>query len=223
MTDDLEVGRFAVRTFRMDSWRGIPESLCSVQLGTGHWNGGFCVASCLAELMVQGYTGYHGYPRGPYFGFEIPEHPVPDLRCTCGIYGALSLEALDRQYDRWSTDFTAVIAAEGRTIIGTRGLRTERARVVAYYFKPMSSFAHQIDLFPPGNTVGIFPPVPAVARGIANYNLDMSFPDAKVWEDRCEMARHYGIDVVEKSSRQLSSDYWREGESLWREGEKENG
>jgi hypothetical protein len=44
----------------------------------------------------------------------------------------LDLRNLQRQYPFETDDITAVIAAEGATLIGTVGLRTQYARVVGY-------------------------------------------------------------------------------------------
>lgn len=63
---------------------------------------------------------------------EMLEHEAPDIDCRCGVYGSLNLENLRRQYAE-ALFMVAVIAAEGKTIIGTRGLRTEYARVVAFW------------------------------------------------------------------------------------------
>lgn len=62
-----------------------------------------------------------------------PVHEAPSEKCHCGVYGALSLDHLEAQYPQHTRNIVAVIAAEGNTIIGPRGLRTQFARVVAYW------------------------------------------------------------------------------------------
>lgn len=113
MTDDIEVARYALRTFRVDY--GI---LKSVSFKGDCWTNGVCEAECEIS-MTLGYTPHHG--------------PVPELGCSCGIYGSLSVEHLVEQFARECGDLITVIAAEGQTIIGPRGLRTQYARVVAYW------------------------------------------------------------------------------------------
>jgi hypothetical protein len=61
------------------------------------------------------------------------DHKTPEPSCTCGVYGALDLDVLCSQYPDLARDLVAVIAAEGITIVGDKGLRTEAARVVAYW------------------------------------------------------------------------------------------
>ena len=98
-----EVARYALRTFVIRDGQ-----LSSVIKGGGHWNEGVCEAVCLAE-----------------------DHEAPAPGCRCGIYGALSLQTLYSQYPKAASRIVAVIAAEGKTMLGTVGLRTAAARVVA--------------------------------------------------------------------------------------------
>lgn len=123
---DIEVARYALRTFRVTPDYGLG----SVATDGGNWHNGTCTAWCTA------------YPSDHIEIFEIlhrrcgyhpPGHHPPEKDCSCGIYGSLSLDHLVRQYYRQCADIVAVIAAEGATIIGPRGLRTEHARVVAYW------------------------------------------------------------------------------------------
>jgi hypothetical protein len=115
--DDIEVARYALRTFEVDY---DAEVLRSAVKPGWHWHNGTCVAKCLRRH----------------------KHKAPHQRCSCGIYGTLTLEHLMRQFSGYATQLVAVIAAEGTTIIGDVGLRTAAARVVAYW---TSSFdIHQI-------------------------------------------------------------------------------
>lgn len=118
---DIEVGRYAVRTFTVDLHRRVlaPVSIGSVledldSDGRSAWQDGVCEARCA---------------RGQ-------EHRAPDENCSCGIYGATSLASLRSQYPDLAASIVAVIAAEGPTIIGSAGLRTSAARVVAYWCHP---------------------------------------------------------------------------------------
>jgi hypothetical protein len=71
-------------------------------------------------------------------------HTAPYLDCHCGVYGSLSLNHLIDQYRFETMKIITVIAAEGETIIGSRGLRTQYARVVAYW-SPFRKFRRAAD------------------------------------------------------------------------------
>ena len=88
------------------------------------------------NIVVPGHYAWlrDGTCRAKCFTFR-GWHPSPLLDCCCGIYGSLSLEVLVRQYPYETSNIVAVIAVEGETIIGSRGLRTEYARVVAWWSK----------------------------------------------------------------------------------------
>lgn len=164
MPERLEVGRLALRTFKVHGGR-----LHSVIAhGSGqHWMNGECRARCvvfedqafasdaewkqrqlhatsdlaLAKLEARTDT-VHNHADLQKFREVIAQvqeklqaimsHQAPDPDCRCGIYGSLNLENLRRQYSE-ALFMVAVIASEGKTIIGTRGLRTEFARVVAFW------------------------------------------------------------------------------------------
>lgn len=105
---DIYVGQYALRTFKID-FRN--KELRSITQNGSHWKGGVCAAVCLAHRR----------------------HPPPGEHCGCGVYGTLSLSELRLFGPTCIQDIVTVIAAEGRTIIGPKGLRTECARVVAYW------------------------------------------------------------------------------------------
>jgi hypothetical protein len=156
MTDeqvDLEVARYALRTFvdhsRTDWLRRTTGSLGSVVASGRHWEGGVCKAQCLIddidpshkvlrvhELMLQNAQLWR-MERNDIMDRLMQSamfaHDVPDIDCRCGAYGALSLEDLVAQYAGHSCRIIAVMAAEGPTVIGPRGLRTAFARIVAFW------------------------------------------------------------------------------------------
>jgi hypothetical protein len=109
---DLEVGRYGLRTFRVD--RNARVLLPVLREDRDAWAGGVCVARC-----ARGHS-----------------HSPPAEDCGCGIYAATSLGSLLGQYPRQASNVVAVIAAEGPTIIGSSGLRTSAARIVAYWCHP---------------------------------------------------------------------------------------
>jgi hypothetical protein len=138
---ELEVARYALRTFSMHPYFGgtygpQPDSLYRLGPVGRHgfgldsiWEDGTCTAQCLRDTYG---IGRWEASKGRAFLPAPPGHKAPHMACTCGIYGALDYVCLQRQYAYEMSHITAVIAAEGRTVIGTRGLRTEYARVVAW-------------------------------------------------------------------------------------------
>lgn len=118
---DLEMDRFALRTFEIKPASGLFGSL---QVSGNHWVDGTCTAQCLKDDI-----NFYGWWR-----HERPEpHIPPGDNCRCGIYGSLNLANLIKQYPYQCRRCVAVIAAEGETIIGSRGLRTQYARVAALW------------------------------------------------------------------------------------------
>lgn len=63
------------------------------------------------------------------------DHEIPASGCQCGLYGLQSLDRLVREYGKDCQHCVAVFAAEGRTIVGDRGLKTKAARVIAYWVR----------------------------------------------------------------------------------------
>lgn len=108
---DIEVGRYALRTF----WLGHG-SLRSLYQDF-YWDQGTAIAECRSDSWSP-----------PHPDQEVPAH-----KCGCGLYGTLTIEQLLREYGSYAKDTVAVIAAEGSTYIGTKGLRTAAARVVAFW------------------------------------------------------------------------------------------
>ena len=143
---DYVVGLHALRTFRL---RGL--QMESIIAPAGLWKGGVCRAECL---------GGGGWAESKH-----PELPAPQVDCACGIYGSLSLDRLTEQYTQYANSILAVIAAEGRTIVGTRGIRTQYARVVAWW------------------TPGVY------RTGICT----VQFKDSKMYASMNRMLRDYGI------------------------------
>lgn len=137
---DVELGRLALRTFRVsnpyDHKYPQPRILMSPSISSCYdeigpysqmtsiaarglaWSDGTCSASCVSDMREL-------------INDEVHEAPGKD--CGCGIYGTLSLYHLKSQYPSQANKCVAVIAAEGNTLMGSRGLRTQYARVIAYW------------------------------------------------------------------------------------------
>lgn len=95
------VGLFAVRTFRVSA-NGF---LVPLSFTSADWADGTCIARC---------------GRG---------HAAPADGCTCGVYSLRDLRELRLQY--WTARrLVAVVALEGQTVEGTKGWRSQAARVI---------------------------------------------------------------------------------------------
>lgn len=189
---DLEVGRFALRTFVFVN--GRPESILSY----GNWRDGTCTARCRANTVAWNFL------LGPDFALPESDHESPAMECSCGIYGSLSLSHLREHYTQ-ASDIVAVIAAEGRTIIGTRGLRTERARVVAYWLRlnAKPAFAG----LPSWAVEWLYPT--ASVKSFSNV-VRQGFPDAKCYDDLLKMVSDYGLSMgpIRDGVYTSNRDYW---------------
>lgn len=159
---DLEVARYGLRTFR-PARRGstsdpyfddilatvlVPYSagfavkpqpinaethvLGSVYIGGGqYWTDGTCTAECHVDKTN---SMHHALTLlCQITGQVAPRHEAPSEGCGCGIYATLTYEHLEDQYPRETGRIVTVVAAEGQTIIGDKGFRTQYARVVAYW------------------------------------------------------------------------------------------
>lgn len=101
------VGLFALRTFRV-STSGL---LVPLSFIGSAWADGTCIARC---------------------GLG---HPAPADDCPCGVYSLRDLRDLRLQY--WSAGrLVAVVAPEGLTIEGSKGWRSQAARVVDVWTAP---------------------------------------------------------------------------------------
>jgi hypothetical protein len=130
----------ALRTFRI----GRDARLYPL-FGTVAWTEGTNTARCRATA-----TRRH----------VDPEHAVVDPNCTCGFY-AYADEPAAAEYPH-SRHVLAVVACWGRVVAGTRGLRSEHARVESIWMSP---------------TV----PADLAAQVVENY------PATSAYDDRAEM------------------------------------
>lgn len=119
---DFEVGRFALRTFRINPSSGelFPVSWYAHAPVSRAWAGGSCIAACA-----------HRPPTLPWTGWHSPPH----IHCRCGIYAFSDLETLRRQYPT-AESLVAVIALEGAVIEGVSGYRAQAARIVGLWTHP---------------------------------------------------------------------------------------
>lgn len=111
---------------------GKPMELCSTAMQGSYWKDGVCEAVC--GIPVNAHKNLLIELAALTTGVEpVYRHQAPQEDCHCGIYAAHTLKALSDQFSGYVDDIVAVVAAEGQTIIGDKGFRTQRARVVAYW------------------------------------------------------------------------------------------
>ncbi len=80
--------------------------------GDSKWSNGSLTSVC------ERFTG---------LGEEKEDHSSPELDCTCGIYAHyLPLESYERTHNVFG-----VVEASGRLLMGTKGFRAEKAKIVA--------------------------------------------------------------------------------------------
>lgn len=116
------------------------------------WTPGVNTAECLVdETLMLGVAGGATVtlPRaaasdlravlGAAVAQLTPSHTAPEHLCTCGFYGYWSPTADDRGILP-STPMAAhvfgVVEGFGRTLLGDRGFRCEKVRIVAAYVEP---------------------------------------------------------------------------------------
>lgn len=195
---DLEVARYALRSFALSTPTADQElankfgfwsdGLCRVwraptyQHGTD-WEDGTCVAVCRKSATgwkTSSVLFRHLKPVPVVKQSEPPHHPAPDESCSCGIYGSLSYADLIKQFGSYAPFMVSVIAAEGATIIGDRGLRTAFARVVAYWTDP---------------------------DPLRRVSAAKQFREAKVFESPFDMVSEYGVALLPpgEASRDLGA------------------
>jgi hypothetical protein len=121
-TLNLAVGLYGLRTFCYEAGE-----FHSLSAPAGLWRGGVCEAHC---IDFEGTNSAGHLVADKHHGDE----PSPVLSCDCGIYASTNYRHLCKQYQTRCNEIIAVIAAEGKTIVGSQGLRTQFARVVGYHF-----------------------------------------------------------------------------------------
>ena len=106
---ELQVGVHGLRTFRVSD----DGNLLPVTAVDDSWRGGVCIAHCRRSAT----------------------HRAPVERCRCGIYSFRSLSVLTAQYEP-AAFLVAVVALEGQTLAGSKGWRSQAARVVSLWVAP---------------------------------------------------------------------------------------
>lgn len=106
---DYLVDVHGLRTFRVSD----DGQLLPVFVTDDSWRGGQCIARCRGRV----------------------DHQAPADGCRCGIYTFRNLQVLRDQYDL-AEHLVAVVALEGQTLAGSRGWRSQAARVLDIWVAP---------------------------------------------------------------------------------------
>src|SRR5271166_6745836 len=107
---EIEAGdAYALRTFVVKDGR-----LASIVMRGSNWDGGVCVATCTQTA-------------------DDPNHEVPSVDCSCGVYAFWSVEELLNQYLEFARRIVAVIRMDGLTIEGDNGVKANAAQIVAWW------------------------------------------------------------------------------------------
>lgn len=109
------------------------------------WTAGVNHASCVANatsitkevyaalsLLSEEQRDSHGIKisaEKSTYSLSHADSVIPKPDCTCGYYAYHDLDALED--NAYSADWTGVVRVEGRIVIGEKGLRAERAEIVA--------------------------------------------------------------------------------------------
>jgi hypothetical protein len=119
------------------AWDLYGGRLHSIYMEHSPWASGWVTARCNLPLAQPQFVDHEG------------QHPAPDAECACGIY------AWYRHQDIPDTMYgvTGIIEVKGHVLIGEKGFRAEKARIVALLFPrgtPMefaASLYHDVELF----------------------------------------------------------------------------
>ena len=106
---DFLVDVHGLRTFRVSD----DGQLLPVFVMDDSWRDGQCIARCRGRV----------------------DHQAPADGCRCGVYTFRNLQVLRDQYDL-AEHLVAVVALEGQTLAGSRGWRSQAARVTDIWLAP---------------------------------------------------------------------------------------
>lgn len=119
------------------------------------------------DASVNGYATYLSYAEtspGESYWLSHDDSVAPKPDCTCGFYAYHNTDALlDNAYD---AEWVGIIRAHGRIVVGEKGLRAEKAEVVALVHKKLKNAAVGGSLFvlsnPKNGQVNYYYPVQGV-------------------------------------------------------------
>jgi hypothetical protein len=128
---DFAQTRLALRSWQLDRTAMAVRSLNAPMGKRSNW---------IAKQMAQPAGNWpHDHPlaaacamppRRKKDGEEITHGPVPDPKCTCGIYATTDLDVIGTYLSRWAP-VLGVVELGGRLIPASQGYRAAYARVAA--------------------------------------------------------------------------------------------
>lgn len=139
-------------------------------------------AQCLLDInKLHHHPHYHhhtigvtdGSVRWPCYGRGCPEaqyevtHQAPVRDCSCGIYGWYTPEWTQREH---TGGVMGVIETSGRLVLGSRGCRAEKAKIVA--IAPVDTLS-------------------ATVMDIMNVWLKRRYPDVVIYEKMSKLLRNF--------------------------------
>lgn len=166
------------RLFKVDNWGRLRPGVYDAPYA---WRPGENVAECWKRHYE---TAYSTRPS-----FKRREHRAPAATCDCGFYARTVYERdyFDAAFDLTdprSVSLLGVIEGYGRTEIGTKGFRSEKAKVLALYVPGRKEqYVEQTRLLYPNveflsTRADLFSRWPDLARAEAESNE----PDESFWQ-----------------------------------------
>lgn len=159
---DFAVGEvYGMRIWNMDDYGRLRARHMQ---GAAPWRPGVNTAVCVARdgSPIRGLLyGTGSVTVDPAAQAETDVHAAPDERCTCGFYAYTHDPAATYE----STSVTGVIRGTGRTLIGTKGFRTEKAEIVALLDPTSLREAYSWQEWVRDRLQALYPQVPLLGRG----------------------------------------------------------
>lgn len=144
-----------------------PSALSSASVTFNSGSGGKITQAVSGKLYVPSEMRYGGNTDS--YWLKHTDAVIPKPSCTCGFYAYHDLDALaENAYD---ATFTGVVRVHGRIVVGEKGLRAEKAEIVALV---PGNYAAAVEA--PGKTFA-----KAVTKhSVNNYSMSFSFNTASV-------------------------------------------
>lgn len=157
-------------------------------------------------------------------------HASPDISCTCGVYAHyLPLES----YEKQRNSIFGVVECSGKLLMGTKGFRAEKAKVVALAgYGPCNQWFENTDktrgVYPEDvvdfcTSIGVpyFPTVKQMVYEFPQVDLSsLGVPDLTPWRTRRDYEKKQYEVRVQKQKEFLASQKLQEEELFRRYGVK---
>jgi hypothetical protein len=201
----------SVRGFKQWSWNSDRKL---VSMFPGDWSNGSLTSTCSRYELDKDKSS--------------DTHVSPDVSCTCGIYAHyLPLES----YEKVRSNIFGVVEASGRILMGTKGFRAEKAKVVALaglgacnqWFenteKTRGVYPDDVVDFCTSIGVPYFPTVRQMVFEFPQVDLSsLGVPDLHSWKTRRDYDKKQYEVKVQKQKEFLESQKLQEQELFRRYG-----